>query len=158
MWDKFLVDLESAKNGERIVKEQLQKLLPDYIIDDVSNERQYFYKGDLRATDKESGDSIYIEVKQDSRIADTQNVLCEYSVFFDDKGFTKGNMFSDYDIYTIVSQSERKIYVIDFAILKANYKSGKHKIIQHYDQTTYCYLCSLDSVRAWGALIAEINY
>jgi hypothetical protein len=42
-------------------------------------------------------------------------VLCEEEIFYKDGGyFGKGNMKSNYDIYCIVSQSERKIYVIDF--------------------------------------------
>lgn len=158
MVSNFWIDLENAKSAERIVREKLQELLPDYLIEDVSNERQYFYKGDLRATDLESGDTIFIEVKKDSRIAETQNVLCEYEVFYNDSGFKKGNMYSDYDIYTIVSEEERKIYVLDFAILQANYKSGKHKTIKHFDQTTYCYLMPLAQLKAMGALIAEVTY
>lgn len=158
MVSNFWIDLENAKSAERLVREKLQELLPDYLIEDVSNERQYFYKGDLRATDLESGDTIFIEVKKDSRIAETQNVLCEYEVFYNDSGFKKGNMYSDYDIYTIVSEDERKIYVLDFDILQANYKSGKHKIIKHFDQTTYCYLMPLAQLKAMGALIAEVTY
>jgi hypothetical protein len=47
---------------------------------------------------------------------------------------------------------------MDFAILKQHYKSGKYKQINHWEQICYCYLCPLEDVRAWGAMIAEVGY
>ena len=47
-----------------------------------------------------------------------------------EKGCSKpGNMYCDSDIYAVVSEPERKIYVMDFKILKANYLKGKYRYI-----------------------------
>lgn len=46
----------------------------------------------------------FIEVKDDSRIADTGRVLCEERVCYKDGDyFQKGFMYSDYDIFCVVS-------------------------------------------------------
>ena len=158
MLKDFWTDLALAKPAEQLVLNTLASLTSDYTFTDVSNERQYFYKGDIKATGAD-GKEIFIEVKNDSRIADTGNVLCEYQNYIKDGDyFIKGNMCSDYDIYCVVSQQARKIYVIDFDILQANYTSGQHKIIYHYDQDTYCYLLPLATIKKLGGLIAEIDY
>ena len=61
-------------------------------------------------------------MKDDSRIADTQNILCEDAVYYKESGrYVKGNMYSDYDIYAVVSKKEKVIYFFDFAKLKEIY-------------------------------------
>jgi hypothetical protein len=68
---------------------------------------------------RNDGKEIMIEVKDDSKIAETQNVLCEEEVYYDNiQDFVKGNFHSDYEIYCVVSKAERKVYVMDFSILK----------------------------------------
>ena len=52
MLSDFFKDMNSAKAGERIVKEALTQLKPDYVFKDVSNDRNYYHKGDIRAIDK----------------------------------------------------------------------------------------------------------
>lgn len=157
MLSDFFKDMNSAKAGERIVKEALIQLKPDYVFKDVSNDRYYYHKGDIRAIDK-NGKETLIEVKQDSRIAETGNVLCEDMVYFNDSGYKSGNMHSDYEIYCVVSQTDTKIYVIDFSILKQIYKKGRYKIIPHTEQTTYCYLLPLTQIQECGGLLGTINY
>jgi hypothetical protein len=66
-----------------------------------------------------------IEVKNDEVIHKTGNVLCEEEVYYKSYDFWKsGFMYSDYEIYCVVSEADRRIYVIDFKVLKAHYKSG----------------------------------
>ena len=65
-------------------------------------------------------------------------------------------MESDYDIYTIVSESERKIYVLDFKELKRIYRRGEFKQINHPAQITYCYLLPLGLAKK--AMIEVIDY
>jgi hypothetical protein len=73
-----------------------------YKVFDVADQPQYYHKGDLRII-LPTGER-FVEVKDDSRIADTQNILCEEEVFYKDiNEFVKGNMYSDYDIYAVVS-------------------------------------------------------
>ena len=154
----FFEDLNKARVAEGIVKDTFTALTDKYTFENVANDRQYFYKGDIKAIAAD-GREIFIEVKDDSRIADTHNVLCEYEVYYKESGyFGKGNMKSDYDIYCVVSQTEQKIYVIDFPTLQQNYTKGYHKIIYHYDQDTYCYLLPLAVIKQLGGLIAAIDY
>lgn len=154
----FIKDLQAAKPAEDLVLKTLSNLTTNYTFTNVSNQREYFYKGDILAT-AANGEQYFLEVKNDSRIADTGNVLCEYQNYIKDSDYyIKGNMFSDYDFYCIVSQQLRKIYIIDFSILQANYTRGKHKIIPHWDQDTYCYLLPLTEVERLGGLIATIDF
>lgn len=154
----FYTDLNNAREAERIVLEKFSQLAPQYTFTNVSNERQYFHKGDIKATAAD-GREIFIEVKDDSRIHQTHNVLCEYKVYYYESAtYGRGNMESDYDIYTVVSKAERKIYVLDFPTLQANYKKGQRKEIPHYDQCTYCYLVSLKTLEQCGAIIDIIDY
>lgn len=158
MVTNFWEDLRQAQKAEDLVREVFSRLTSNYSFADVSGQKEYYHKGDIKATAAD-GREIFIEVKNDSRIAQTHNLLCEEECYYYATGsYIKGNFHSNYQIYCVVSQEERKIYVMDFSKLKAHYRSGCFKQINHAEQITYCYLCSLDSVRSWGAMIAEIEY
>lgn len=119
----------------------------------------FFIVGDIEAIHKISGKRVSIEVKNDSRIAETRNVLCEEEVYYKQHDYYgRGNMYSNTDVFCVVSIPERKIYVLDFKSLKANYRRGIYKEIEHPKQTTFCYLCNLDDLKCWGAMIAEIEF
>lgn len=155
----FFRDLKNAKKGEETVLNTFSSLTDDYTFEDVSNLREYYYRGDICATEKSTGRRIFIEVKQDGCISSTKNVLCEEEVLFYDSGeFKKGNMHSNYDIYCVVSPQLRTIYVIDFATLRKYYKNGTYKVIEHPEQVTFCYLLSLNTIKEFGGLIAAISY
>lgn len=156
----FKKDLAAAHEAERLVQMYFTLLGgTDYTFRNVSENPEYYYKGDLLATNS-SGCRIFIEVKDDSRIADTGNVLCEDKVYYVNGDYLgKGNMESDCDIYCVVSQSEKKIYVMDFKVLKKIYKPfGMYKSIPHTDQITYAYLLPLWVIKQQGGFIAEIDY
>lgn len=155
----FYNDLEKAHKAENLLQNLFSSLSSKYNFKNVSEDRNYFYKGDILAIDN-NGREIGIEVKDDSRIAETRNILCEEKVWYNESGcFGKGNMQSEYDIYCIVSQPEQKIYVIDFKDLQRIYKKiGMYKEIEHPDQTTCCYLCPLKQIKDCGALIAIVDY
>lgn len=154
----FYTDLEKARVAENIVKDTFASLTTGYAFENVADQKEYYYKGDIKATAAD-GREIFIEVKDDSRIAETHNVLCEYEVYYKDYGyFGKGNMQSSYNIYCVVSQTERKIYVMDFPTLQQNYRKGEHKVIKHYDQDTYCYLLPIGIIKRLGGLIAVVSY
>lgn len=157
--DDFNNDREAAREAEILVRVTLDNLTNDYIFEDVSDDPQYYYRGDIRAIGRD-GTNIYIEVKDDSRIAETRKILCEEEVYYKDSDwYGKGNMKSNYDYYCVVSQSERKIYVLDFNRLKQIYrKFGEYKEINHSNQITYCYLLDLCRARQFGALINTIQY
>lgn len=154
----FKEDLAKAKTAEKIVREKLSSLVEDYLFMDVSSLKEFYHQGDIMAANAE-GDVRFIEVKDDSKIAETKNVLCEDEVYYKyENYFAKGNMAYDYDIYAVVSQAGRKIYFIDFPILRDNYKKGIFKQIEHSQQTTYCYLVGLHQIKKWGALLGVICY
>ena len=108
MVKNFFSDLENSKQAEQIARYCLSALTSDYTFTDVSNIRDYFYKGDIMAVDAH-GSRTFIEVKQDSRIHETGNVLCEEKVLFFDTGMRRGNMQSNYDVYCVVSIAARKM-------------------------------------------------
>lgn len=159
MLDNFQRDLAKGKVGERIVKEVFTALTDDFTFEDVSNEACFYYRGDIKAIDKKTGKEYFIEVKNDSRIGDTKNILCEEEVYYKQYDyFGRGNMDGDSDIFTIVSQPEEKIYVIDFKVLKKNYRLGQFRKLEHPQQFSYVYLLPLSTIKRLGGLIATIDY
>jgi hypothetical protein len=132
MLSDFYKDLEAAQAAEHLVADTFSSLTSGYQFEWVGDRKEYRYRGDIKATAAD-GREIFIEVKDDSRIADTRNVLCEEENYIKDGDyFIKGNMKSNTDIYCVVSAAERKIYVMDFKILKSIYKRfGTYTIIRH---------------------------
>lgn len=156
----FERDLDIGRTAELIALAQLPSVYPQYNYEDVATIPSYYYKGDIIATDKETGNVYFIEVKNDGRIADTRNVLCE-EYTRNNKGELKdGNMKNiDTFLYCVVSVSERKIYVISYKKLKEIYKErGRYMEIPHATQTTLCYLLPLTELEAAGGLLNTINY
>lgn len=156
MVTQFRKDLEEAKGAERIVYNYLKKNFPKCIIENVSDIPYFYYLGDIRLITTE-GKKLHIEVKNDSCIASTHNILCELAVEYEDYT-SAGNMECNTDIYAVVSQSENKIYFLDFKKLKALTKYAPQRVIAHPEQRTICKLVSLDSAARTGALLAVINY
>ena len=158
MLSNFYEDLNNAKTAELMVRDLFASLTDQYTFDAVGDQREYFYRGDIRATTP-SGKEIFIEVKDDSVIHKTGNILCEDEVYYKQYDYYgKGNMQSDYDIYCVVSKPARKIYVLDFKVLKEIYTKGEFKMIDHYDQTTYCYLLPIGRAKQWKALLNTIEF
>lgn len=158
MLNNFYKDLEDAKAAELFIRDELARRTNDYDFFAIGDIKEYRYKGDIKAVDK-NGNEIFIEVKNDSRFADTWSILCEEECYLkEDDRFIKGNMYCDSDIYCVLSERERIIYVFDFKILKNIYKMGEYKIIQHSQQNTHCYLLELCRAKQFGALITKIKY
>ena len=159
MTSDFFSDLASAKGAEQKVLEKLSSLTNDYEFIDISNEQEYWHKGDILAINKATGARTFIEVKDDSRIAETHNILCEERIFFyESKKWVRGNFYSDYEIYAIYSASENKIYIFDFSILKKIYmRDGYFTKIQHKENLNEVILLPFDKAVAAGALIAELE-
>ena len=157
MVKNFFKDMAAAKSAEKIVLDVFSTVAPQYKFKDVSNDRAYFYKGDIITTAAD-GREIGIEVKQDGRIWETGNVLCEESVLFFDTGMARGNMQSNYDIYCVVSPQQRRIWVFNFTIMKKYYKNGRYVEISHEEQVTFAYLVPIDYFDKQGALMACIDY
>ena len=154
----FYRDLRAARAAETLVRDVLASHTSGIKYELVGDEREYFHKGDIKATNAD-GSVFFIEVKDDSRIWETRNVLCEDAVFYEERqNMEPGNMHSDYEVYCVVSQHERKLYFIDFKKLQANYKKGFYKEMAHPEQTSYTYLCQLWQIKKWGAYLGAIKY
>ena len=156
----FWKDLAYAHTVEKTALKAFQGATEDYKIVDVSNNREYYHKGDLKAIAAD-GREYMLEIKGDSRIHETGNVLCEEQNYWYDSGkYTQGNMYSDYEYYCVVSEAARKIAVIDFKVLKAHYADAHHRLIKisHYDNESYCYLFPLKEIKELGGLVALLDY
>ena len=158
MLKEFRKDLEAAREGERATEMYFRCLSDKYDFINVGENPAYYNKGDILAIDKETGKQVCIEVKQDGRIAQTRNVLLEDEVDYFGRGLKKGNLHSDYEIYAIVSPQKQKILVLDFEVLKKNYRKGNYTIIPHEDQVTFCYLLPIDLIERLGGVIAVVDY
>ena len=159
MVSNFYSDLKQAKVGEGIVLDVLQNCCGRYEFTDVSDDRRYFYKGDIDAYDARNDKHYFLDVKMDSRIAETGNILCEEEVYFENTGeYTPGNMSSDYDYLAIISTKARKIYIIDFELLKEHYREGRNYVKNHGEQTTYGTLFPLKKAQHYGMIEAVIDY
>lgn len=158
MVSTFFKDLDEARKAEHFVCELLSSYSNKYSFREVGSEQEFYNKGDIEAS-APNGEKIYIEVKNDSRIGETHNILCEEAVYYKREGIkVKGNMYSDYEIYCILSESEQKIYFIDFKELMKIYRFGRAREIEHPEQITYCYLLPLSFLEKSGGLLGVINY
>ncbi len=159
MVSTFFRDLDEARKAEHFVCELLSSSYSNkYSFREVGSEREFYNKGDIEAS-APNGEKFYIEVKKDSRIGETHNILCEEAVYYKREGIeVKGNMYSDYEVYCILSESEQKIYFIDFKELRKIYRFGRAREIEHPEQITYCYLLPLSFLEKSGGLLGVINY
>lgn len=140
--------------------EVLASLTDKYEFHHIDNQEVLGKKGDIAAIDKTSGKIYYIEVKNDSRVAATGNVLCETQKYYYDTNKTKaGSMFYNYEYYIVHSAESRALYVIDFKKLKTFYTiMGSPIRIEHDEDITYGLLVRLKDIERFGALIKTITY
>ena len=155
--EQFNIDLQQGKEGEAIVAQYLSK--QGYQVEDVSDKRQDYHKGDLLIT-LPTGEKRYVEVKNDTVIGKTQNILCEEEVYYKDKGyFAPGFMYSNYDIYAVVSMDQQEIYFFDFSKLKEIYKRfGRYKKFNYPHQYSECFLLELCRAIQFKAFYGKVKY
>lgn len=156
-WER---DLEKGRRGEQITLETLSSI--DFnskcAFEYVGDKPAYYKYGDIRAI-RDDGSIFMLEVKNDERIAETHNVLCEELVVYHNTGDIKdGYMYNYYEYYCIVSEPERKIYILDFKVMKKIYKQGQFRTFPHKDQTTYGYLLPLKLIERNDGLITILDY
>ena len=182
MVSNFFKDLKKGKKGERIAKDVLECMTENYTFRDVSEEEEYRHLGDIEI--KYSYDSYrekfnvkpdylpmpqelfdlynlsyFIDVKDDSRIGDTGNILCEEKVYYKKNGIVKdGFMYNLYDYLAIVNEKDKMIYILDFHLLQKVYKQGRKMRLYYSDQYSDVYLYSLDKAKDNGILMAVIGY
>lgn len=155
---QFYIDLAAAKPAEELARQVLSKLTTEYTFVDVADMPRYYNYGDILAIGKDNS-QFFIDVKNDSRIADTHRILCEEEVYYyDDNREVKGFMHSNYDYLCIVSQKENKLYIFDFKELQKIYKKGAPRVFKHPSQETYGFLLDLCIAKKYKALKAIIDY
>lgn len=103
MLTDFKEDLKLGNEAEHLVKRVLSNLTTQYAFEVVGDQREYRYKGDIKAIGAD-GNETMIEVKNDSCIASSGNILCEEENYIKaDNRMIKGNMHCDSDIFCVVS-------------------------------------------------------
>lgn len=81
---------------EQKALEVFQSLAKGYEFIDVSDIEEYYHRGDIKAIAPD-GKEYLLEIKGDTRINETGNVLCEeYTYWYDTGKYKQGNMYSDY--------------------------------------------------------------
>ena len=151
-------DLAQAQEVEKAVAAHLSTLTNDYSFSWIGDQSLYYHKGDVVATNKVTGEQFFIEVKNDSRIHETFNVLLEDEVQYKDWTVQQGNLYSDYEIYCVVSLAARKMWIMDLKVLKNIHKQGEYTMIKHSDQTTFAWLLPLHKIKKAHGLIAQIEF
>ena len=161
MNESFLDCLNKAKPAESIVLEVLSHCTKDYSFHDISDIKQLRHNGDIAARNTKDDTPFFIDVKDDSRIHDKRNILCEEEVYYEETGrWEKGFMYSGYDCLAILSKPEKKIYMVDFDGLKQHYKKGRYipSMKKNDYQESRVYLLPLFVARKYGFLLYEIDY
>lgn len=159
MTKQFREDLKKAKYSERVVLEVLRNCSDDWYFFDISDFDYCHLLGDIEAWSLEAG-SVYIDTKCDGLIHRTGNILAEDKIIFKYNGTAeKGFMQKcQYDYMAIISIPAKKIYIIDFRLLKKYYKSGAPIVSEHEEQDTHGYLFPLWKARDYGILKMVIHY
>lgn len=158
--EDFWGDCAKAKKAERILFDVCNNALDlDYVVELKTDDQTWWHKGDVAVTTPD-GAEIGIDTKDDGVCYRTGNIFVEERI---QRGYYwgKGWVHSDYDVLAIVSQPEHKIYFIDFARLKAEYKQLRFRAnVPSYFAAHTCWgsLVKLNCLRAKGLMIAEIEY
>ena len=154
----FNKDLKRGHKAELIALQILQEHIPYYKFAWVGNRKEFRKLGDIIGI-RDDGKLTYFEVKDDSRISKYNNVLCEERVLFYESGELKqGFMYNDYEIYCVLSQDARKLYIFDFAVLRKLYKSGEYKKFEYDVSESDTYLLPIGWIKKEGGLLQVIDY
>ena len=159
MLSNFSKDLAFGQRGEKIVLDSFKALDDKHDFKWVGDNPAFYYKGDIIATDLATGKQSYIEVKNDSCIGQTFNVVCEDKVYYKEGGYWgKGNMYCESDVFCVVSESRRKIYVLDFKVLQHHYRKQRYKEFNYPQQMSITYLFNLYDIEKVNGVIAVVDF
>lgn len=152
----FQRDLAYGRRAELIVFNTLSSL--GYKVQDVADNKEYYHRGDIILTDA-LGNQKFVEVKNDRCIHNTQNVLCEERVWYENTGrWVPGNMNNDTDIYVVVAEEAREIYFFDFKVLQEHYKSGYYKEFNYSTQSSICRLLPIGVISKYGGYYGKVEF
>lgn len=161
----FKQKLQNGKKFEVLVKNCMENC--GYQVEYVPLDKQH--NGDLYLTDILTRESFYLEVKQDTYIAITQNFYVELEIKRGDKRFN-GWYHYNYDKIAVVdaapkSQTQREyksIYIIDWGKMKAELKKDddRCRLLKHPidGNTNTALLVPLKYIVSRGWLVKECYY
>lgn len=161
MTNNFKEELKKNRIAEVILMQVLESIYDDAaIVEDVADNPECYHLGDVRVTDK-IGNSFYFDAKNDGVIHKTGNVFCETHKYFLRKMNERHTGFMEdgkYDYLSIVDRVSKKIYILDFKVLKKIHKN--YRKVQTTLCDAYCHgtVISLEECKKKGALLHVINY
>lgn len=159
---KYDKDVEAHKGAEKIAVEVLNKLNIGYHFEDVSDDEEYYNKGDIKMT--KDNKIRFMDVKDDGEIAHTGNFYVEaggYSKIYGTK--KQGWIDSKYNYVAVVSQQENTIWILSFRKLKEYYKNvaltGGRKVTSNFwDNVKYGYTFPVEKAIELGVVMGKITY
>lgn len=116
--DKDLKKLLINGRKYEILVARKMKTYHGYILDDLSLDKDYYHKGDMRVNDFDIGLSYLLEVKSDNKIAETGNLFMELATIRDDKEYT-GWFFNSYERMAYIDTRKQIVYMVDFKKLQS---------------------------------------
>ena len=139
----FVLKSREGKQAEQIVKDYLTGR--GYTVQDVSEERDN-YQNDVDFIVQKDGRTSKIEVKLDTRLAETQNIAFEDVFYLKDKETGQIETregyyhYSQCDFMIFVSPADKSLYMVHFRKLKENETSLEScfKLVKFYSYTDQC--------------------
>lgn len=116
--DKDLKKLLTDGRKYEILVAKKMKTYHGYILDDLSLDKEYYHKGDMRVNDFDIGLSYLLEVKSDNKIAETGNLFMELATIRNDKEYT-GWFYNTYERMAYIDTRKQIVYMVDFKKLQS---------------------------------------
>lgn len=157
----FVLKNREGKQAEQLVKDYLTGR--GYTVQDVSEEQDN-YQNDVDFIVQKDGRTSKIEVKLDTRLAETQNIAFEDAFYLNDKetGQTETREgyyhYSQCDFLIFVSPVDNSLYMVHFAKLKEQEETlqQEFKSKKFYSYTDKCQktmkVISVEVLKANGLL------
>ena len=158
--DGFIQDYEFGKIGEQITAKIFNLMGgKTYSFTMVGHLYEYRHIGDIICRNKLTNKETIIEVKNDTRIGTTGNVLCEIDNYYFDSGeHRKGNIYNPSDIYVVVSRDTHTLFVFNQEKLRQIMTRCRLINIPHQDQITTGFLVPVELAQEEGALITTVDF
>ena len=158
--EDFKNDIAIAAKAERILFDCIDAELGlNYDVQLKTDDEAWFKRGDVAILDY-NGKDIGIDAKDDGVCYRTGNIFVEEYIDWR-YYYTDGWIKAKYDVLAVVSQQDSKIYFIDFARLKKEYKQLRFRanVPSYFDaHTCWGSLVKIARLRSEGLLLAEVTY
>lgn len=141
--DYFVLKNREGKQAEQLVKDFLTN--KGYAVQDISEDCDN-YQNDVDFIVQKDGRTNKIEVKLDTRLAQTQNIAFEDAFFLKDKESGRTEIkpgyyhYSQCDFLIFVSPDDTSLYMVHFRKLKENEADFQNcfKFTKFYSYTDKC--------------------